>query len=113
VTVITVVFHSEPEGCWADSPDIPGFSAAADDLPSLRAQVDAAVRELLGALPQFDERYDPPVRGTTQLSIFRSDWLGLSGWNSESASGTLIEGSPKTHQDPTHPIPTPRVEIRA
>lgn len=111
--MITVVFHSEPEGCWADSPDIPGFSAAGDDLPTLRAQVDAAVRELLGDPVQFDERYDPPVRGTTQLSIFRSDWLGVSGWESISASGTLIEGSTKTHQEPTHPIPTPIVEIRA
>lgn len=105
--MITVVFHSEPEGCWAESPDIPGFSAAADDFPELRALAEAAILELLGSPVQLDERHDPPVRGTTQLTIPSTNWMSLSGRNVPRSSGTSSGGSRRTHQEPTHPIPTP------
>src|SRR5262249_6829375 len=36
---VTVIYHWEPEGCWAESPDAPGFSAAAGTFAELREQV--------------------------------------------------------------------------
>jgi predicted RNase H-like HicB family nuclease len=32
---VQVIFHLEPEGCWAETPEVPRFSAAADDLEEL------------------------------------------------------------------------------
>ena len=36
---IRIIYHEEPEGWWADSPDIPGWSAAGSSYPELRATV--------------------------------------------------------------------------
>jgi predicted RNase H-like HicB family nuclease len=36
---VVLIYHAEPEGFWAESPDVPGFSAAGD---SLGAVVDLA-----------------------------------------------------------------------
>lgn len=41
---VTVYYHHEPgEGWWADSPDLPGYSAAADSYESVRQQVTEGV----------------------------------------------------------------------
>lgn len=34
-----VTYHHEDDAWWAESPDVPGFSAAADSLPDLRQVV--------------------------------------------------------------------------
>lgn len=36
---VTVIYHWEPEGSWAECPDAPGFSAAAATFNELRGQV--------------------------------------------------------------------------
>lgn len=36
---ILVRYHWEPEGCWAESPDIEGFVAAGTDIAEVRALV--------------------------------------------------------------------------
>lgn len=36
---VTVVIHQEPEGWWAESPDLDGWSAAAESLDALREQI--------------------------------------------------------------------------
>lgn len=40
---ITVVYHHEGEGWWADSPDLPGYVAAADTLHQVRELVHEGV----------------------------------------------------------------------
>lgn len=40
---LRVVYHREAEGWWAESPDLPGFSAAADSFDALRAQVSDGI----------------------------------------------------------------------
>jgi predicted RNase H-like HicB family nuclease len=35
---VWIEYHSEPEGWWAESPDLPGFSAAGDTFPEVHAQ---------------------------------------------------------------------------
>ena len=33
---VRIRYHHEPEGWWADSPDLPGFSAAAETFSEVR-----------------------------------------------------------------------------
>jgi len=40
---IRVRYHFEPEGWWADSPDLDGFTAAGADLTEVRAMVKEGV----------------------------------------------------------------------
>jgi predicted RNase H-like HicB family nuclease len=53
---ITLKIHLEPTGAledgfvwWAESDDLPGFSAAADHLAELVSNAKSAIAELLGA----------------------------------------------------------------
>ena len=41
---IPVVYHSDPDGWWADSPAVPGWTATAKTLDDLRALVEEGVR---------------------------------------------------------------------
>lgn len=43
---------------WADSPDVPGFSAAAPNLIALRERATAALEEILGGPVEIVERLD-------------------------------------------------------
>lgn len=43
---------------WADSPDVPGFSAAAPSLVELRERASAALEEILGGPVSIVERLD-------------------------------------------------------
>jgi len=40
---VRVIYHCEPEGWWAESPDIAGWSVAGDSYADVRALVDAGV----------------------------------------------------------------------
>lgn len=46
VRTITVRYHAEDTTWWAESADLPGFSAAADSLREVRRLVHAAVADL-------------------------------------------------------------------
>jgi predicted RNase H-like HicB family nuclease len=41
---IRVIYHQESDGWWADSPEVPGWTATADTLDELRALVEEGVR---------------------------------------------------------------------
>lgn len=43
MTQVRIRYHHEPEGWWADSPDLPGFSAAGDTLEEVRELASAGV----------------------------------------------------------------------
>lgn len=96
-----VIYHSEPDGCWAESPDQPGFSAAADTLPQLRRQVRAAIAEILGRSADLDERFEPKaVLGDTQIAIAGGRYTMVSG---STSGGTAAQVQRAT----THPRMTP------
>lgn len=38
-SALTIICHSEPEGLWAESPDLPGYSATAATLSGLKRRV--------------------------------------------------------------------------
>jgi len=40
---VRVIYHSEAEDWWAESPDIEGWSVAGDSYGEVRARVDAGV----------------------------------------------------------------------
>lgn len=48
MSTITLVLHMEDGSWWADSPDLPGFSAADSDLQELRVTARMALRDILG-----------------------------------------------------------------
>lgn len=41
---VTVIYHWEPEGWWAESPDAPGFSAAGDSLREVQAEAHEGLK---------------------------------------------------------------------
>jgi predicted RNase H-like HicB family nuclease len=43
VEKVRVIYHHEPEGWWAESPEIAGWSVAGDTYAEVRALVDAGV----------------------------------------------------------------------
>jgi predicted RNase H-like HicB family nuclease len=94
-----VIYHIEPEGCWAELPDIAGFSAAADSIADLRAQVRQALDELLPeAIDDLDERFDPQlIQGEIQVSIG-----GFGG-------GTLNPTRAHVRLETSHPMSVRRV----
>lgn len=36
---VRIIYHTEPEGTWAESPDVPGYTATERDLNTLRASI--------------------------------------------------------------------------
>jgi predicted RNase H-like HicB family nuclease len=56
---VEVRYHREGTNYWAEIPDIPGFSSAADDLVTLRQQVRDAVKEIRGADVELNELFGP------------------------------------------------------
>lgn len=56
---VTVVYHHDSGSWWADSPQLEGFSAAADSFTELRAEVRGGVAFYLDDAPHsLDERFD-------------------------------------------------------
>jgi hypothetical protein len=97
---VTVVHHRDPGGCRAGSPDLPGFSAAADHLPELRATVRAALAEIIVVPPDVAER-DRRQAGTS-----RTHWSIVGG--PATAGGGTRSGSPApVHPAAVHPWTTP------
>jgi predicted RNase H-like HicB family nuclease len=45
---VRVIYHRDPEGWWAESPEIPGWSAAGSTYEEVRALVDEGLPIALG-----------------------------------------------------------------
>lgn len=86
------IYHWEPEGCWAESPDAPGFSAAADTLSELREQVRSGlsfyfddevevVDEMPDAHPRWALSADAPI-----VSAHSNLWQAIVAY------GTTVTG---------------------
>lgn len=50
---VRVIYHTEPEGTWAESPDVPGYLATVRDLNTLRRSVAEGIALFL-AVPIGD-----------------------------------------------------------
>jgi predicted RNase H-like HicB family nuclease len=42
--IVTVIYHKDPDGWWADSPDVPGWTATAGSLDELTHLAGEGVR---------------------------------------------------------------------
>ena len=56
---VRVIHHCEPEGWWAESPDIAGWSVAGDTYADVRALVDAGVEIALDRTGVAIEHFVP------------------------------------------------------
>ena len=56
---VRVIYHCEPEGWWAESPDIEGWSVAGASYAEARALVDAGVEIALGRFEIAVEHFVP------------------------------------------------------
>jgi hypothetical protein len=65
---VRVIYHVEAEGCWAESPDLPGYSAAADTIPELRELVRTSVREIHSCVAPALPRRALPCRAKPGLA---------------------------------------------
>jgi predicted RNase H-like HicB family nuclease len=90
MTSVSVIYHYEPEGWWADSPDIPGWTATADSVDALRSLAEEGVRfalesdevvvehQLGGMVLQSAVIYDFVLGQTTAVGQFAQDALLVS-----------------------------------
>ena len=56
---VRVIYHQEPEGWWAESPDVPGWSAAGESYGEVRALVEDGVGIALGGAAVSIEHFVP------------------------------------------------------
>jgi len=61
VQSVDVIYHYEPEGYWAESPDLAGFYAAGLTLGEVRSMVFEGVATHLGPLVTIRERFPDAV----------------------------------------------------
>lgn len=63
-----VIYHSDPDGLWAESPSVPGWSAAADSVNELRRLAEEGIRFALGDENAVVQHLD---QGSSALEIAR------------------------------------------
>jgi predicted RNase H-like HicB family nuclease len=92
---VTVFYHLEPEGCWAESPDVPGFSAAGSSLADVQDMVAEGLPYHLGHPVDVVEKFPETASVVSHLSasssvaVFVSAGVVLSGQAMTRAAGTL------------------------
>ena len=63
---VRIIYHREPEGWWAESPEIPGWSTAGATYEEVRALVDEGLPIALGRDDVTAEHFVPvDVAGTS------------------------------------------------
>ena len=72
--MVAVQFHFEPEGWWADSLDLPGWTCAGSTLAEVRALASEGAREFAGASVVVHE-FLPQQRPTTGTDAVAITWL--------------------------------------
>jgi len=56
---VRVIYHCEPEGWWAESPDIEGWSVAGDSYAEVRALADTGIAIALDGESVTAEHFVP------------------------------------------------------
>lgn len=91
---ITVTYHHEGASWWAESDDLPGFSAASHDLESLRSLTYEGVEFELDGDPFSMVERDEQGAAVNVRSVFAPV---ISQWWREyfGSTGTKAEGAPR------------------
>jgi predicted RNase H-like HicB family nuclease len=70
-----VIYHHESEGWWADSPDVPGWSAAGDSLTEVKELADEGVEffleEEVALVHELASERPVPVTAGTPATIVK------------------------------------------
>jgi len=56
---LTIRYHQEAEGWWADSPDLPGWTAVGGTFEELRALAVEGARRFAGSVVELSEELPP------------------------------------------------------
>jgi hypothetical protein len=105
VRPVTVRYHHEPEGWWAETDALPNYSAAGASFEAVRDLVRAGLPELLGEpLDFYDDVSD--TGSVVPVVLHTGAALARFGWASE--SGTQLFVTSRTWE----PSPGPRPQIK-
>jgi predicted RNase H-like HicB family nuclease len=99
---VTVVYHIEPEGYWAESPEVAGFSAAGETLSEVREMAREGLRFHVGPDMALVERFPDSV---TVVSLATGS--GKSAAIVGSVSGEVVRGQAVTVGASAHWRPIP------
>ena len=72
---ITVIYHGEPEGWWAESPDAPSFFAAGETREVVRDHARSALPRILGESLDYVE-VDIPAAAVAFAAMPSHRWAG-------------------------------------
>jgi predicted RNase H-like HicB family nuclease len=104
---LTVRYHDD-DGCyWAESPEVPGFTAAGDDLADVRKRVFAALRDIVGAEADVTEIISglpamPAAANSAQTVVVPDTSVSLN-WDAVVHHLTFPQG-PRTEAAVVEPI---------
>lgn len=68
MTRVHVIYHYEPGGWWADSPELSGWTATADSIDELRALAEEGVRFALDDSSVFIEHQLEDASDSTEVT---------------------------------------------
>lgn len=86
---ITLVIHKDESTWWADSPDLPGFSAAADSLDALRIEASEGVAFELNDAPfSVSEKFHAEAQQPVWWKVFAVD--GFSAAKGRARGGVIV-----------------------
>ena len=64
----TITYHLEPEGWWAESRDLPGWTAVGETFDQVHELAESAVAEFLGEGVMLREERGPAGRAPTEAA---------------------------------------------
>lgn len=73
---VLMEYHCEPEGWWAESPDLPGFSAAGATFQEVREQAHAGAEFYLEEPVEVEDRV--PIELGAQQNTAPTSHVGVS-----------------------------------
>lgn len=110
-----VIYHCEEGSWWAESPDLPAFSAVAEDLRTLRKRVKEGIEYYTGSEAELEEQQvdGTPVR---DLRIIGSGLASTAGLAMDPFWPTSRSSTPLTasmHTTKRRSVVTPREPMNA
>jgi predicted RNase H-like HicB family nuclease len=93
---VTVIYHWEPEGCWAESPEVPGFSAAAPTIEDLRGEVQGGLEFHFGEPSHLVELLAEQEPGWSMTFEPAAVEASSPLWRQIAAYGTEVAGALKS-----------------
>lgn len=92
---VIVRYHQESEGWWAETPDLPTFSAAGATYEEVRNRVHTALPDLVGSpLDIYDDLTDAGVAVPMTVRTVGPQWGGLELHIVFGNSGTSVTRRP-------------------